>query len=247
MKKVSRLGPKAFEQAAGFLRIPGGKNPLDASAVHPESYGIVEAMATDLASSVTQLMSDETVSKGIQLNRYATDTVGLPTLRDIMSELAKPGRDPREKFEAFNFAETYRVPVFVLLDECVGHMTERVVIPEADEIQVVPRVLTKKPVGEYLPYDLNGGTVPEMVAPGQGHRFHTTGLTHDERGYPDMTVETQDKLVRRLSSKILDSTDDIVMIEEMELDDAEVVIVAYGKNRQLGILVFRFKRSPGNG
>ncbi len=105
LKKVPRLGPKAFEQAAGFLRIPEGKNPLDASAVHPERYGTVGAMAKDLSCSVGELMSDEALRKGIQLDRYATDTVGLPTLRDIMAELAKPGRDPREKFEAFSFAD----------------------------------------------------------------------------------------------------------------------------------------------
>jgi 2-oxoglutarate ferredoxin oxidoreductase subunit alpha len=147
--------------------------------------------------------------------------------------IAVSPESPQEAFEltidAFNFSETYRVPVFVLLDECVGHMTERVVIPEADQIEVVPRKLTKKPVDEYLPYKLNGnGLVPEMVAPGQGYRFHTTGLTHDERGYPDMTPQCQDVLVRRLSAKILEATDDIVMIEEDGVEDAEVIIVAYG-------------------
>jgi uncharacterized protein len=105
LKKVPRLGPKAFEQAAGFLRIPAGENPLDASAVHPESYGIVDAMAKDLDCSVTDLMRDEVLRKQIQLDRYVTDKVGLPTLRDIMAELAKPGRDPREQFEPFSFVE----------------------------------------------------------------------------------------------------------------------------------------------
>jgi uncharacterized protein len=105
LKKVPRLGPKAFEQAAGFLRIPDGKNPLDASAVHPESYAIVDAMAKDLGCSVTDLMRDESLRSKIDLEKYKTESVGLPTLRDIMSELAKPGRDPREKFEAFSFAE----------------------------------------------------------------------------------------------------------------------------------------------
>ena len=105
LKKVPRLGPKAFEQAAGFLRIPSGKNPLDASAVHPESYGIVDAMAKDLGCAVPDLMHDDSLRQKIQLERYVTDSVGLPTLRDIMNELAKPGRDPREKFETFSFAE----------------------------------------------------------------------------------------------------------------------------------------------
>jgi uncharacterized protein len=105
LKKVPRLGPKAFEQAAGFLRILDGKNPLDASAVHPESYGVVGAMAKGLDCSVPDLMRDKTLGGRIELERYVTDTVGLPTLRDIVSELSKPGRDPREKFETFSFAE----------------------------------------------------------------------------------------------------------------------------------------------
>ena len=102
---VSRLGPSAFEQAAGFLRIREGKNPLDGSAVHPESYPIVDAMARDLKCSVTDLMSDEKIREKIDLTKYVTDKVGIPTLTDIMDELAKPGRDPREKFENVEFAE----------------------------------------------------------------------------------------------------------------------------------------------
>jgi uncharacterized protein len=104
-RKVPRLGPKAFEQAAGFLRVRGGENPLDASAVHPESYPIVDAMALDLGYSVVDLMRSEDLRKKIDLKRYMTDKVGLPTLNDIMAELSKPGRDPREQFEAFHFAE----------------------------------------------------------------------------------------------------------------------------------------------
>jgi uncharacterized protein len=103
--KVPRLGPKAFEQAAGFLRIRDGKNPLDASAVHPESYPIVEKFAKDLGCSVKDLMSSEDLRRKIRLKDYTTEKVGLPTLTDIMNELAKPGRDPREQFEAFSFQE----------------------------------------------------------------------------------------------------------------------------------------------
>ncbi|MDR1010322.1 MAG: RNA-binding transcriptional accessory protein [Opitutaceae bacterium] len=103
--KVSRLGPKAYEQAAGFLRIRGAENPLDASAVHPESYGIVEKMAADLGVTVADLMHDEKLRKKIALEKYVTDKVGLPTLTDIVNELAKPGRDPRQKFETFSFQE----------------------------------------------------------------------------------------------------------------------------------------------
>ena len=103
--KVPGLGPRAFEQSAGFLRIRNGTSPLDASAVHPESYGIVEQMARDLNCSVQELMENSTLNQGINLEKYVTETVGMPTLRDIAAELAKPGRDPRESFEAFSFAE----------------------------------------------------------------------------------------------------------------------------------------------
>ena len=103
--KVPRLGPKAYEQAAGFLRIQGGKQPLDASAVHPESYPVVKKIAADLDRKVTDLIGDEQALRGLDLNRYVTDTIGLPTLEDIVLELGKPGRDPRDPFEVFSFAE----------------------------------------------------------------------------------------------------------------------------------------------
>jgi len=104
LKKVTRLGEKAFEQAAAFLRIRHAKNPLDASAVHPERYEIVEKMAKDLHCKVADLLAEESLRKQIQLSHYVTADVGMPTLSDIISELAKPGLDPREKFEAFEFA-----------------------------------------------------------------------------------------------------------------------------------------------
>lgn len=103
LKKVARLGPSAFEQCAGFLRIPGARNPLDNSAVHPESYHIVEQMAKDNHCTVAQLMADAAKRKAIDIKRYVTHTVGMPTLTDIMAELEKPGRDPREQIEEFEF------------------------------------------------------------------------------------------------------------------------------------------------
>ena len=105
LKKVKRLGAKAFEQAAGFLRIRSSANPLDASAVHPESYAVVEKMAQDQGCSVADLIADDATRQKINLTDYVTDKVGLPTLKDIMAELAKPGRDPREQFENVTFAE----------------------------------------------------------------------------------------------------------------------------------------------
>ena len=105
LKKVPRLGPKAFEQAAGFLRIREGTNPLDASAVHPESYAVVEAIAQDLGHPLDQVVGAASISGQIDPQRYVSDKVGLPTLKDIIEELARPGRDPRKEFEPFYFAE----------------------------------------------------------------------------------------------------------------------------------------------
>lgn len=105
LKKVPRLGDKAFEQAAGFLRIRNGQHPLDASAVHPERYALVEQMAKDLDVEVSELMKDDQLRKRIDLRKYISDEVGLPTLNDILTELAKPGLDPREQFEAFSFTD----------------------------------------------------------------------------------------------------------------------------------------------
>lgn len=110
LNQVSRLGPKAFEQCAGFLRIRGAANPLDESAVHPERYALIERMAADANCTVSDLLSSSTARAKIKLEHYVSDEVGLPTLRDIIDELAKPGRDPRAQFELFQFAEGIEKP-----------------------------------------------------------------------------------------------------------------------------------------
>ncbi|MFO7830439.1 MAG: helix-hairpin-helix domain-containing protein, partial [Desulfuromonadaceae bacterium] len=104
LKKVRRLGPKAYEQAAGFVRICNAPNPLDRSAVHPERFKLVQQICTDNRTSVAELMQSAEKRNSIDLKRYCRDDIGLPTLNDIMEELAKPGRDPRSRFEAFAFA-----------------------------------------------------------------------------------------------------------------------------------------------
>ena len=103
LKKVPRLGPSAYQQCAGFLRIPAAKNPLDNSAVHPESYAVVEQMAKDCHCTVSDLINKKELREQIDIHRYVTAEVGLPTLTDIMKELEKPGRDPREQIEEFEF------------------------------------------------------------------------------------------------------------------------------------------------
>jgi uncharacterized protein len=104
LKKIPRMGPKAFEQAAGFLRIRDAKNPLDGSAVHPESYHIVATMAEDMGCTVADLIQNSRLREKADINRYVTDKIGIPTLKDILKELARPGRDPRQKFETFSFS-----------------------------------------------------------------------------------------------------------------------------------------------
>jgi uncharacterized protein len=120
LKKVARMGDKAFEQSAGFLRITNAKNPLDNTAVHPESYHIVERMASVMKMEVAGLISDEQVRKKIDLNDYVTDSIGMPTLTDIMKELAKPGRDPRDKIRHFEFDDKIKTIEDLKLGETVN-------------------------------------------------------------------------------------------------------------------------------
>ncbi len=189
-------------------------------------------------------------------------STGLPTMvgqADMMQArwgshgdyevIALSPQSPQEAFdltvEAFNLSEIYRVPVMFMMDECVGHMTERVVIPEADEIEVVPRRLTEQSKEEFLPYRLNGHLVPEFARAGDGYRFHTTGLTHDERGYPLMSADCQEACVHRLVDKIRGAGDDLTHIEEDGTDDAEVVVISYGITARVARMAITMARERG--
>jgi 2-oxoglutarate ferredoxin oxidoreductase subunit alpha len=175
----------------------------------------------------------------------AGPSTGLPTLpaqADMMQVkwgshgdyeiIALSPNSPQECFDlmikAFNLAELYRVPVFFMMDEVVGHMTERVVIPEASAIELVERRWTKKPPGEYKAFATNGDLVPEMVKAGDGYRIHVTGLTHDERGYPAMNPAAQKKLISRLLGKIRQNRDQLIDVREEHLEDAQIVVVSFG-------------------
>jgi len=191
-------------------------------------------------------------------------STGLPTMvgqADMMQArwgshgdyelIALTPQSPQEAFDltidAFNLSETYRVPVLVMMDECVGHMTEKVVIPPADRIEVVPRKLTDQKPGEFLPYHTNGNVIPAFARAGDGYRFHSTGLTHDDRGYPDMSEGCQEKCVKRLVDKIRANADDIVRYEEDGMDGAEIVVVAYGitaRVARMGVSLARKKGIP---
>ncbi len=156
---------------------------------------------------------------------------------------------PQECFDftidAFNLAEKYRVPVFFMMDECVGHMTERVDIPPADEIEVYPRRYTKKGPEDFLPYEVGENMVPDMMKAGDDLRFHITGLTHDERGYPEISAQRQDNLIRRLCDKIRKQADDIIRYEEDQIEGADVVLVAYGITYRVALRAIDMARAKG--
>jgi 2-oxoglutarate ferredoxin oxidoreductase subunit alpha len=158
-------------------------------------------------------------------------------------------QSPQEAFDltidAFNLSERYRVPVMFMMDECVGHMTEKVVIPEAEKIDVEPRELSSTPPDRYLPYGAEGSDVPDLVRAGDGYRFHTTGLTHDERGYPVMSAECQQKCVQRLMDKITHHVDEIVRFDEEDTDGADVVVLAYGITARVARMGIQLARKKG--
>ncbi len=189
-------------------------------------------------------------------------STGLPTLpaqADMMQArwgshgdyeiIAICPNSPQECFDltimAFNLAERYRVPVMFMMDEAVGHMTEKVVIPKADQIEVEYRQLPEGPREDYLPYRPGKNMVPPMAPVGEGYRFHVTGLTHDERGYPAMDAGAQAELVKRLVDKIRLQAEDICQVEEHQLEDAEVIIVAYGITSRVVLRTLQMAREKG--
>ncbi len=163
--------------------------------------------------------------------------------------IALSPNSPQECFDltitAFNLSETYRVPVFLMMDECVGHMTERVVIPPAEGIEIVPRRWYRGAADAYEPFRAGGDMVPPMVRAGDGYRIHVTGLTHDERGYPAMTVTAQERLVRRLNDKIRLNTDAIAAYDEDQVDGADVVVVTYGITSRTALPAIEQARKEG--
>lgn len=190
-------------------------------------------------------------------------STGLPTLTgqaDMMQArwgshgdyeiIAMSPNSPQECFDltitAFNLAEQWRVPVLFMMDECIGHMTEKVVIPKAEEIEVTPRKYYEGELGGYLPYQFNGQeTVAPMVKAGDGHFIHVTGLTHDERGYPIINAEAQDKNVRHLVDKIRNHEQEICLYEEEETEDAEVIVVSYGISSRVAMKAVLEARAQG--
>jgi 2-oxoglutarate ferredoxin oxidoreductase subunit alpha len=177
----------------------------------------------------------------------ASPSTGLPTMvgqSDILQArwgshgdygiIAYCPASPQECFDltvrAFNAADQYRVPVFIMMDEVVGHMSERVIIPAADDVPVIRPKGPREPPSDkpFLSFAPDEDMVPPIAHAGQGYKVHMTGLTHDERGYPALDPETHDQLINRLVDKIRLNADDIIMFEEIDVEDADTIVIAFG-------------------
>ncbi len=204
----------------------------------------------------------ETPTVLVNVQRGGPST-GLPTLvgqQDMMQArwgshgdyeiIAITPSSPQEFFDytilAFNLSEKYRVPVLMMADEVVGHMTEKVVVPPADQLEIVDRKLATVPPEEYLPYAPDDDLVPPMAIAGSGYHYHVTGLTHNERGYPSTSgPEVQATLIKRLIDKIQNNSEDILHWEEFETDDCEVLIVSYGISARISMSALTWARNKG--
>jgi 2-oxoglutarate ferredoxin oxidoreductase subunit alpha len=223
------------------------------NAILGASWGGVKSMSCTSGPGFSLMMENfglgimlETPCVLVNVQRGGPST-GLPTLpgqADMMQArwgshgdyevIALAPDSPQESFElvihAFNLSEKYRTPVLVMTDECVGHMTEKVIIPPAEEIELFERPYTSKKPGEAWPFEWNGKGkgVPPMLPVGKGYKFHVTGLTHDTRGYPIINADAQAVNVKHLLDKINNNVDDIIWLEEQDVDGADVVVMAYG-------------------
>jgi 2-oxoglutarate ferredoxin oxidoreductase subunit alpha len=188
------------------------------------------------------MMETPTVLVNVQRGGPSTGLPTLPGQADMMQArwgshgdyevIALAPDSPQESFElaihAFNLSEKYRMPVLIMTDECVGHMTEKVIIPPAEEIELIERRYTDKKPGEAWPYESSDGDISPMLPVGKGYKFHVTGLTHDYRGYPVITAEAQKQNVNHLVDKIKKNVEDIIWLEEKDTDDAEIIMISYG-------------------
>jgi 2-oxoglutarate ferredoxin oxidoreductase subunit alpha len=237
-------------------------------AIQGAAWGGKKAMTVTSGPGMSLMMEHvglaamtETPCVFVNVQRGGPST-GLPTLPsqgDMMQArwgshgdyeiIAISPNSPQECFDltvhAFNLAERYRVPVLIMMDESVGHMTERVVIPHAEQLQIESRRQPQGPREEYLPYAAGEDMIPPMAPLGEGYRFHITGLTHDEKGYPVMSAEVQERLVRRLVNKIRLNADKIAMVEEEQIEDADVVMVAYGITSRVVLRTLHLARQKG--
>jgi 2-oxoglutarate ferredoxin oxidoreductase subunit alpha len=238
------------------------------AAVLGASWGGVKAMTATSGPGFSLMMENiglgamlETPCVVVNMQRAGPST-GLPTMNGqgdmmqarwgshgIYSIIALSPSSPQEVFDltirAFNLSERYRVPVLLMSEEAVGHMYEKVTIPPADRLEIAPRRKPKVPPAEYLPFTPDGDLVPPMAVAGEGYHFHATGLTHDERGYPVMTAEAQDRLARRLVDKIEKNRRGIQEVAEDGLERADVVVCSYGISARVASIAVQKARAEG--
>jgi len=241
------------------------------AAVLGAAWGGAKAMTVTSGPGFSLMMENiglgvmtETPCVVVNVQRGGPST-GLPTLtgqQDMMQArwgshgdyeiIALSPSSPQECFDltitCFNLSEQFRLPVLLMTDECVGHMTEKVVIPDAGSITIRPRRWFTGPKEEYRPYAPDADGVPPMVRAGDDYRFHITGLTHDQRGYPIINAECQQLCVSRLVSKIRDNADAITILEEDDIvksGEAEVVVVAYGISARVATKAIADARQRG--
>jgi len=221
------------------------------AAILGASWGGVKTMSCTSGPGFSLMMENfglgimlETPCVLVNVQRGGPST-GLPTLpgqADMMQAkwgshgdyevIALAPDSPQESFElaihAFNLSERFRMPVLIMTDECVGHMTEKVVIPSAEEIELNERRYTDKAPGEAWPFEPVDDLLTPLLPVGKGYKFHITGLTHDFRGYPAINAETHEKNVRQLIDKVTTHVDELTWLEEDEVEGAEIVVMAYG-------------------
>lgn len=239
------------------------------NAVVGAAWGGARAMTATSGPGLSLMLENiglaivtETPCVVVNVQRGGPST-GLPTLTsqgDMMQArwgshghyeiIALAPASPQEAFDltirAFNLAEKYRTPVFLMADEGVGHMFERVVIPSLDQIPIYPWRKPKEPPGkDFLPYKPEEDGVPPFAVAGTGYRVHVTGLTHDERGYPAVTAEGQAELIPRLISKIRDNRHDIIAVDENGVEGADLVVVSYGISARPALLAVHMARDEG--
>ncbi len=238
------------------------------AAILGASWGGVKSMTSTSGPGFSLMMENvglgmmtETPCVVVNIQRGGPST-GLPTLvgqADVMQArwgshgdygcIALAPSSPQECFDltvqAFNLSEIYRQPVFVMADEVVGHMTERVVIPRREDLKVVERTRPRESPMDYLPFETAKKMPAAMAVAGQGYHVHVTGLTHDERGYPVITADVQERNIRHLVEKIRKNADKIIQVDTVGLDDAEVVVVAYGCTARVGRQAVEDLRSKG--
>ena len=238
------------------------------NAVLGASWAGVKAMTATSGPGFSLMM--ENLGLGVMLEtpcvlvniQRAGPSTGLPTLvahGDMMQArwgshgsyeiIALAPTSPQDIFDltilAFNLSEKYRVPVLVMADEVVGHMSEKVTIPNLVSEDLLNRRRPNVEQEEYLPYECDVGLVPPMAVAGEGYSFHVTGLTHDERGYPVMTAEAQDRLIRRLVDKIRLNKQDIIKYNEIQVEDADIIVCAYGITARIAQLAVKMARDEG--